>query len=74
MDPIIALLLDLDHLCTYPEKKKELLKSDVLAVLDEVYEEVSDKQDADEFIRSSSSSLSPKTRRKAKKLARKYDL
>jgi hypothetical protein len=69
VDQIVGLLLDLDHSCTYPEKQKELLKSDVLEVLDAAYEQASDRAAVDEFIRACASSTSPKTRRTAKALA-----
>jgi hypothetical protein len=69
---IITLLLDVDKLCAYPEKQKELLKYDVLEILDEVYEEAIDKKGVDEFIKAGASSISPKTRRKAKELVGKY--
>jgi hypothetical protein len=71
---IIDLLLDVDNLWTYPEKQKELLKSDILELFDEVYIELSDKSGIDEFIRRGISSTSPKTRNKAKELVRKYGL
>jgi len=71
---IIALLLDVDNECAYSEKQRALLKSDILDILDEVYEEVSDKKGVDEFIKAGISSISPKTRRKAKELVGKYGL
>lgn len=71
---ITALLLTVDNQCTYTEKQKALLKSDVLEVLNEVYQEVSDKKGIDEFIKASVCSISPKTRRKAKELVEKYGL
>lgn len=70
--PILALLLDIDRLCTYTEKQKAVLKCDVLDILDAVYKENSDRKGMDEFIRACTSSLSPKTRRKAKEMLRKY--
>jgi hypothetical protein len=73
-DQIIAILVDVDHQCAYPEKQKELLKYDVLEILDEKYEEVRDKKGIDEFIKAGVSSISPKTRHKAKELAGKYGL
>ncbi len=71
---IIDLLLDVDHQCSYPEKQKELLKSDILEILDEVYADVHGKQEVEAFIKKAASSISPKTRAKAKKLIRKYGL
>ena len=71
---IIDLLLDVDAQCTYTEKQKELLKYDVLEILDEVYEELIDKKYANKFIKAGVTSISPKTRRKAKELVGKYAL
>jgi hypothetical protein len=71
---IIGLLLDVDNRCTYTEKQKELMKSDVLEILDEVYEQANDKEEVDRFIRASVYSISPKTRHKAKELIEKYGL
>ena len=73
-DQIIALLLDVDNQCAYTEKQKALLKCDVLEVLDGAYEKVSDKKGVNEFIKAGVSSISPKTRRKAKELVGKYGL
>jgi hypothetical protein len=73
-DRIVALLLGVDNLCAHTEKQKALLRCDVLEVLDSVYEEVGDRNGVDEFIRSNVSSISPKARRKAKELVRKYGL
>jgi hypothetical protein len=73
-DQIVALLLDVDNQCDYAEKQKELLKCDVLEVLDEVYAESGDKMDLNEFIEACIDSISPKTRRKAKELVEKYGL
>ena len=73
-DQIVALLLDVDNQCAYTEKQKAVLKCDILEVLDGVYEEVSDEKGVNEFIKAGASSISPKTRRKAKEIVRKYDL
>lgn len=71
---IISLLLDVDNQCTYTEKQKELMKSDVLEILDEVYKEAIDKEGIDRFIKAGVNSISPKTRHKAKELVEKYGL
>jgi hypothetical protein len=71
---IIDLLLDVEHQCIYSEKQKELMKCDVLEILDEVYEVAVDKEGIDRFIRVSVNSISPKTRQKAKDLVEKYGL
>jgi hypothetical protein len=46
----------------------------VLEVIDEVYEGISDKTRINEFIKMGINSISPKTKRKAKELVRKYGL
>jgi hypothetical protein len=71
---IIGLLLDVDNQFTYTEKQKELMKSDVLEILDEVYEEAIDKEGIVRFIRAGVNSISPKTRHKAKELVEKCGL
>ncbi len=71
---IIALLLDIENRCTYPEKQKGLLKYDVLEILDEMYAEMEDTKKFDEFIQGSTASTSSKTRNKARELVRKFGL
>ena len=71
---IIETLLDIDNRCEYTEKQKGVLKADVLGIFDEVYEEVTERKDIDEFIRAEVNSISPKTRKKAKELIKKYRL
>jgi hypothetical protein len=73
-DRIVALLLDVDHLCAYTEKQKALLRCDVMEVLDSIYEKVNDRDGANEFIRANVGSISPKARRKAKELVRRHGL
>jgi hypothetical protein len=71
---IIDLLLDVDQRCTYPDKQKELLKANVLEVLEETYREASDKKKLTEYANKAVNSISPKTRNKARELVRKYGL
>lgn len=71
---IIALLLDVDALCTYPDKQKELLKADILEVFDGIYHELNDRKDMDKFIKGCITSISPKTKSRAKELVVKYGL
>jgi hypothetical protein len=73
-DKIVSKLLDLDNLCAYPERQLELLKCDALEVLEGVYDDLQDKQNVQEFIKSGVYSISPKMRRKAKELVDRYDL
>ena len=71
---IIALLLDIDNRCDYTEKQIGVMKCDVLEIFDEIYDEVQAKDKIDEFIRTEVNCISPKTRKKAKELVRKYNL
>jgi hypothetical protein len=71
---IIETLLDIDNRCDYPEKQKGILKADVLEIFDQVYEEVQERDEINEFIRTEVDSISPKTRKKAKELINKYRL
>jgi hypothetical protein len=73
-DQIIALLLDIDNQCTYTDKQKGVLKCDVLEIFEKIYEEIPEKDVIDKFIKVEVSSISPKTRKKAKELVRKYSL
>ncbi|SKC90119.1 hypothetical protein [Maledivibacter halophilus] len=69
---IVETLLNIDKKSSYPRKQKELLKYGVLEILDLVYDE-SNKRDAiNTFIERSATSISPKTKKKAIELKRKY--
>jgi hypothetical protein len=70
----IETLLDIDNRCDYTEKQKGVLKADVLEIFDEVYEEVPERDEINEFIRTEVNCISPKTRKKAKELIKKYSL
>lgn len=74
LDRIIDLLLSVDRLCSYTEKQRELMKSEILEIFDEFYPAIHAKDEVDEFIREACSSISPKTKRTAKELAEKYGL
>ena len=71
---IIELLLDIDNRCDYTEKQKGVLKADVLEIFDEIYEEVTERNKINEFIRTEANCISPKTRKKAKELINKYGM
>lgn len=71
---IITVLLDIDNQCVYPEKQKGLLKGSVLEIIEQVYENSEEKEALETFILMELNSVSPKTRKKAKELALKYDL
>lgn len=71
---IINILLDIDARCDFPEKQKALLKSDVIELLDEFYEQINNKEMINEFVKPELDSISPKTRKKAKNFVRKYSI
>ncbi|MDO9045775.1 MAG: hypothetical protein Q7U35_10805 [Methanobacteriaceae archaeon] len=71
---IINILLDIDARCDFPEKQKALLKSDVIELLDEFYEQINDKEMINAFVKPELDSISPKTRKKAKNFIRKYSI
>jgi hypothetical protein len=73
-DEIIELLLDIDNRCDYTEKQKAVLNADVLKIFDVFYEEAGRREEIDQFIRTQVESISPKTRKKAKELVKKYNL
>ena len=73
-EQIIEILLDIDNRCDYTEKQKGLLKADVLDIFDEIYGDNLERNRIDEFIRAESNCISPKTRKKAKELVKKYSL
>ncbi|PAB60342.1 hypothetical protein [Anaeromicrobium sediminis] len=74
IEQIIKLLVDVEKICIYPKKQKELLKSDIIEVLDAVYENTTNKDVIVDFIRSQSTSESPKTKKKVKQFLKKHGL
>ena len=73
-EQIIEILLDIDNRCDYTEKQKGVLKADVLDIFDEIYGDVLERNRINEFIRTEANCISPKTRKKAKELVKKYSL
>ena len=73
-DRIIAILLDIDNRCDYTEKQMGVLKADVLEIFDEIYDEIPLQDEINEFIRAEVNCVSPKTRKKANELIKKYKL
>lgn len=71
---IIETLFDIDNHCDYTEKQKAVLRADILEIFDKVYEEVSEQDKINIFIKAQVNSISPKTRKKAKELVKKYHL
>jgi hypothetical protein len=73
-DFIVALLLDVDRRCAYLEKQKALMKASILDFFDATYADVSDREGVNAFIWACLTSRSPKTRKKARELAKKFGL
>jgi len=71
---VMNTLLEIDLRCDYIPKQKAVLKADVLAIFDEIYFETPEQERINAFIRAEISSPSPKTRRKARELVKKYHL
>jgi hypothetical protein len=74
LDFFLDRLLNLDAYCDYPAKQKDLLKYDVLVILEQVYGRSPRKDQIDAFIRTASKALSPKTRKKAKQLLKEFSI
>ena len=73
-ESILNLLLDIDRQCEYTEKQIGVLKADVLEIFDEIYEDIPERNRINEFLRTEANCISPKTRKKAKELIKKYYL
>jgi hypothetical protein len=73
-DNIIDILLGMDGRCDFAEKQKALLKSDIIEVFDEFYEQINNKKGLNRFVKNELDSISPKTRKKAKEFIRTYNL
>jgi hypothetical protein len=73
-EDITNILLDIDARCNFPEKQKALLKSDVIDLFEEFYEQINDKERINEFIKAELDSISPKTKRKAKNFVKTYSI
>lgn len=70
--PVLARLYNLEQHCSFSRKQIELLKWDVLAIVDALYPELEDQECARAFIRACAGSPSPKTKKKASELAHRY--
>lgn len=73
-EDIINILLDVDNRSDFPEKRKALLKSDVIELFSEFYLQIEDKQRINEFVKGELNSISPKTRIKAGEFIKEYNL
>jgi hypothetical protein len=73
-EDILNILLNIDELCNFSEKQKALLKSDVIDVFDGFYEQIDMKERINKFVKAELSSISPKTKKRARELISKYEI
>ena len=73
-EDILNILLNIDELCNFSEKQKALLKSDVIYVFDEFYEQMGRKEMINKFVKAELSSISPKTKKRAREFISKYEI
>ena len=71
---IVGTLLNIDDHCDYTEKQIGVLKADILDIFDEIYEQDPEQSAINTFIRAEANCISPKTRKRARELIRKYHL
>jgi len=69
---ITDILLDVDKRCDFPLKQKALLKSDIIQLFYKFYGQINDKKRVNEFVKDELNSISPKTRKVAKKYMETY--
>jgi hypothetical protein len=73
-EDIINILLDIDNQCDFPPKLKALLKSEIIEIFDEFYEELGNKELINKFVKRELDSISPKTKKTAKKFVLNHGL
>lgn len=73
-DRILELLLDIDKHCDYTDKQKGVLKADVLSLFEAALDGGAQSDAIVDFIKAEEDSVSPKTRKKARELMKKYAL
>ena len=71
---ILDILLNIDELCNFSKKQKALLKSDAITVFDKLYNQISDNERMNKFVKVELDSISPKTRKNAKEFILKYEI
>ena len=73
-EDILNILLNIDELCNFSEKQKALIKSDVIDVIDKFYMEMNNKEMINKFVKVEIDSISPKTKKRARKFILKYEI
>lgn len=74
MGEIGNMVLHIEDITSYTKKQTELLKYDILDLLDSIYDKAQDKTEINLFINDCIESISPKTKKMAKKLNNKYNI
>ena len=74
IDKVIKLYLDMEKICKFKENQKALLLYDIFVIFDEFYEKTSFKKEIDKKILDNLKNSSPKTRKKANELKKKYSV
>lgn len=74
IDKVVNLLLNLEEICHYTEKQIALLEYSVLNIFDDVFFKSNYMDEIVCYIKKRTSSISPKTRKKAKQLIKKYKI
>ena len=74
IDKVIKLYLDMEKICKFKENQKALLLYDIFVIFDEFYEKTSFKKEIDKKILDNLKNSSPKTRKKANELKKKYSI
>ncbi len=72
MEATINMLLDVDALSDFPLKQKALLKSDIIKVFHEFYQQINDKEGIKKFVKDQLDSIRPKTRKTAKDFLKEH--
>ncbi len=73
-EDILNILLNINELCNFSEKRKALIKSDVIEVFDEFYREINNKEMINKFVKVELNSVSPKTKKRAREFILKYEI
>ncbi|WP_321423335.1 hypothetical protein [uncultured Methanobacterium sp.] len=71
-EDITDILLDVDKKCDFALKQKALLKSDIIELFYKFHKQINDKEQVNEFVKEELNSVSPKTRKVAKKYMETY--
>ncbi|WP_099203409.1 hypothetical protein [Miniphocaeibacter massiliensis] len=66
LQEVVEIYLNIEKIVDFPEKQRELIKFEIIKFFDMNYENIEKKEKVIEFIQKATSSISPKTRRRAK--------